>query len=323
MQENILETPKLRAMRKQKNKVLVNKILFFSLFVFILFIASIFISHINKLEFIEVRVLGTKILDEEDVSKEVEDYINQKTYFFSKKNVFLYSKNKIKNLLYSNPRIQKVSLYREGFNTLVVEIRERGNSAVWCGESFSDSLASDLNTECFFLDPLGVKLDQAPYFSGNIYLKNFGPLGKIKDKENGFIYDAFLNDKFELILDWREKFKVLNIDLFAFEDQGEDVVFYLSKKKNTNHFPKILFKKDADWDKMLLNIETIFHTEKFKNNFENNFENFVYLDLRYGNKVYYKFGKDTVDIKENKTETKIPEANNTDQLIQNTQTTNE
>jgi hypothetical protein len=298
---NTFETPRSQEIKKRKNKILINKILFFlSVFVFI-FIVLIFLSHLNKLEIKKVEVSGVKILDSREVSLQIENHINKKTYFFSKKNVFLYPKNKIKRILYQNPRIEKVNISRRDFDTLYVEIKERGNQYVWCGDFFVPENVESLDTECFFVDSSGVVMDRAPYFSGGIYLKLFGVLNESfldsYDRKNKTKHKIFMQKDFGQIIYLYESLRTLDgVDIFAFEENAQnEIVFYLRPLKNNKKIPKIIFNKNDSFEKMLLNTEAIFNTNSFIEKFKNNYINFEYLDLRYGNKVYYKFntGKNT------------------------------
>jgi len=291
---NILETPRLQEIRKQKNKILFNKTLFFCLFLVVLFVILIFVSKINKLEIQKIEVRNTKLLDQESIEKEIGDLVYKKTIFFSKRNVFLYPEKKIEHILYSNPRIEKVSIYREDFTTLVIDIKERGNKYIWCGEAFSIEEMSDINQECFFVSEEGYVMNSAPYFSGDIYLKLFGTLEKKQDTDKKIEYDMFLPDKFQDIIYMYDNLKTLNISPFVFENKNKkEAIFYLTPQKNTKNLPRIIFNQDSDWHQILLNIESVFNTEKFANSFKTDYNSFQYLDMRYGNKIYYKFGEDT------------------------------
>ena len=68
---------------------------------------------------------------------------------------------------------------------------------------------------------------------------------------------------------------------------GEDIEIYLSSK--SPYSPKIIFKKDFNLEAISENLQTALDAEPLKSNFKNKYASLEYIDLRYGNKVYYKF----------------------------------
>ncbi|HEV7701863.1 MAG TPA: hypothetical protein VGO63_00230, partial [Candidatus Paceibacterota bacterium] len=71
--------------------------------------------------------------------------------------------------------------------------------------------------------------------------------------------------------------------------EGEDIHMYLSKTKSSLLGPEIIFKKDSDFAKIAENLKAAISTEPLKSKFKKEYSNLEYLDLRFSNKVYYKF----------------------------------
>jgi hypothetical protein len=53
--------------------------------------------------------------------------------------------------------------------------------------------------------------------------------------------------------------------------------------------PEIIFKIDSDFQKIAENLQAAITTEPLQTDFKNKYSSLLYIDLRFGNKVYYKF----------------------------------
>ncbi|KKQ46157.1 MAG: hypothetical protein US65_C0044G0007 [Candidatus Yanofskybacteria bacterium GW2011_GWC2_37_9] len=72
------------------------------------------------------------------------------------------------------------------------------------------------------------------------------------------------------------------------EDNG-DIKFFLSRENSSFMGPEIILKINSDFQKVAENLETALNTEPLQSNFKNKYSSLLYIDLRFGNKVYYKF----------------------------------
>ena len=48
---------------------------------------------------------------------------------------------------------------------------------------------------------------------------------------------------------------------------------------------------DSDFEKLAENLQAALMTEPLQSDFKNKFSSLLYIDLRFGNKVYYKFNE--------------------------------
>ncbi len=53
--------------------------------------------------------------------------------------------------------------------------------------------------------------------------------------------------------------------------------------------PEIILKADADFNKVAENLQAALDTEPLLSKFKTQYSSLQYIDLRFGNKVYYKF----------------------------------
>jgi hypothetical protein len=70
--------------------------------------------------------------------------------------------------------------------------------------------------------------------------------------------------------------------------------FELLNKEDANFFfsslAPIKFKLNSDFENLAENLDAALDTDPFKTEFKNKYALLQYIDLRFGNKVYYKFG---------------------------------
>jgi hypothetical protein len=283
---------KNRTVYKQSpiRKVRRNKALLKGFFILLIFIAVIVgISYLFKIKAVtvnEVKVEGNHVIFTEDIIDKVNsDISGSYLYIFPKNNIFLVPKNTIEhNLLSHFKRIENIHVFMRD-TTLYVSISERQATYLWCGNSMSESID---NSKCYFLDDKGYIFSTSPYFSGNVYVKIYGGLA---DDDTSVVGKNILGgDTFIKLIEFFDHLSSLELSPFAVlvKDNTEFELFLDDPIQNKNA-PKILFKKDADYNKLFINLDSALKTNPLMDDFKKNFSNLLYLDLRFDNKVYYKF----------------------------------
>ncbi|MDD3662751.1 MAG: FtsQ-type POTRA domain-containing protein, partial [Candidatus Pacebacteria bacterium] len=158
----------------------------FSVLFFILFLAIFlglgYFSHNEKVTIGEIKVEGTSIIDQEDVVSVTEELLEGRyLYFYNRANSFIFPEKNIYNkLLEVFPRIEELSVSREGLNVLNIKIKERLGAYLYCGEVIPE-IESEIGENCYFVNNDGYIFDEAPYFSGNVYFRYYA---KIDDQMN-------------------------------------------------------------------------------------------------------------------------------------------
>ncbi len=229
--------------------------------------------NIRELEITGNRVVETEVI-KEIIEKEITGY-----YFglFPKTNFLFYSKGRIENKLYQEFKILKdISMSIQNTKTLLVSVSERIPKYTWCGQ---DLPVEDLETgqsKCYFMDENGYIFSLAPYFSGDVYFKFYGAVFQNPN-------DIFT--KLVLLKENLEKMELRPVSLVA-QDDGK-IEIYLSSKSSLG--PKIILKNDFDAGKIVENLQTALDTEPLKTDLKKKYSSFLYIDLTFGNKVYYKF----------------------------------
>src|SRR3989344_971807 len=290
MKRNVLNSPRLLEFKKKRQKIFLNKI-FLSLFALLFIFAGLaYISHLEQLNISEVEITGNKVESKEMIETAVKKEITGNyLWFFPKTNIFFYPKDNIEKDLFNQfNRLKSVSLSVEN-KTLKVSLDERIALYTWCGEMMNSVDGLSKEEKCYFIDEAGYIFAEAPYFSGEVYFKFYGATDS---KENTPIGSYFLADIFQKLILFKEALSHMGLKpavLYMDKEENEDIKIFLSSANTLPNAPEIIFKADSDLEIIAENLQTALTTEPLQSNFKNKYSSLLYIDLRYGNKVYYKF----------------------------------
>lgn len=280
---DVLSSPRLNEIKKKKRLKIGIKFLI-GIFVLILLLSGIAIlSRSDKINIKIIEVKGVNSIDTRTVEELIKENISgHYLYFFPKSNIFILPKNKIRYELENNHKqFKNIELKIVGTTTLVVTLSVREAQYLWCGEEF---LSTELKS-CYFMDENGFIYDNAPYFSGDVYFKFFGKIDFI-DNPIGAIFQSVHFEKISLLKELLKEINIEPIALYLREDG--DMELYLSSSADDIK-PKIIFNPDADVVKMSENLQSALLTDPLMSDFKDKYNKLQYIDLRFGNKVYYKF----------------------------------
>lgn len=235
----------------------------------------------------KVTVTGTHIINASDVESLALDKMNSRYfYLFSRSNSLIYPKLAIYNSLRETyPRIEKLSVYKDNWHTLHIDIVERQASYLYCGSSIP-AISLDVGENCYFINSDGYVFDKAPYFSGNIYFKYYT---KIPD-ENANILGQYLMpvDRFHSISRFIDNISGLGFKpIYVVIDGVNPNLIYLDNTGGTiDHV--IMFNEDNDLDVIFSNFSASMKIKEFADEINAKYANLEYIDLRFKNKVLYK-----------------------------------
>ena len=276
---SVLNSPRLLQFKKGMRKALLKKILFL-IFLFILLLVGLsFLSKWEKLNINNIQISGNKVVE----TKIIEEIVKEKIsgyyfWFFPKTNFLIYPRGEIeKELADKFKRIKDISINVKNLQTLDIFINERTALYTYCG--IAPAELDDSNQKCYFMDEDGYIFDEAPYFSGQVYLKFYGKTGSY-----------FFEPNFNKLISFKETLEKVGIKPTAFyvQDDG-DIKMFFSSFSTSQMGPEIIFKTDSDFGQVAENLQTVLTTEPLQSEFKNKYPSLLYIDLRFGNKVYYKF----------------------------------
>ena len=236
---------------------------------------------------VAVVVDGVSIINESDVVTEVEkQLIGKYFYLYNKGNSFLYPKKKIyDHLVLSFPRIEELSIIRENLNVINIKIKERLGSYLYCG-SLVPEVPSEIGENCYFVNNDGYIFDKAPYFSGDVYFKFYLP---IEDQSKPLGQSIINIDRFHELVRFVDGVASLNFKpiLLVIKDDGSHSLYLKHESLATS--PVILFREDNDLENILSNLGTAMNKKEFSEEINSKYNSLLYIDLRFKNKVLYKF----------------------------------
>lgn len=234
-------------------------------------------AYVLRLPVITVRdiaVEGNESITASQVEHVVREQL-QGSYLFlvPRSNIFFIPKGDIiENIASQIKTFKRVGVKRSGLSRIVVVVEERQPFALWC-EGTSD-------TQCFFLDDEGYVYREAPTFGGDVYVRYRGliegdPIGQVYAPSMGFReLAAFVESVDELVV----------LDVVPAEVMARTKDDYILTSKGGSD---ILFGGKDTLSGAYENLETVLANAagSVGGTFDDLFE---YIDLRFGNKVFYK-----------------------------------
>lgn len=225
----------------------------------------LFFSTMFKIEKIEVSGVRESMLSEiELIAKDLAE-----NRLIGKNNLLLYNKSDLIKILNEKYYLENLSIKRKLFHTLIINLQEKQQVAIWRENDQYYYLDGDGNI-INQTDPLNIKSGSYPLIENLTEVKIDGRKANINEEAIGYILNLF------------NEFKENSHD-FAIER------FIIDKDINTVKMailsgPKIYFNTKAPIEEQTAKLDLIVK-EKLKNDFKSVKE---YIDLRYANNVYMK-----------------------------------
>lgn len=237
-------------------------------------------SHTERFTVQSFIVEGATYASPKDIETYAFDAIQKPGFhFFSPSNIFLYGPKKLeKGIIEYFPRIQYADVRREALfaNVVYINIEERQPFAVWCRAGTADlTVASSTPRECYFLDETGFifapasdsqKSATSYVFGGGI--KSDTPIGAL-----------FAESHMEGILAFLKLLQENNLTPVGAAVEGDND-FHVPLQNR--FYIKASFGANAE--DLVRNLTLVLESERLKDRHER----LEYVDLRFGNKVYFK-----------------------------------
>jgi hypothetical protein len=286
--KDIPTSPRIIEIKRQR-RIRWTRFFLLYIFLFILFIGVLsFFSGHKKVVIHNIEISGNRIIDEEEITEDIhKDILGKYLYLFSKNNILIYPKNKIyNNLITKYTRIENLSINLINFNTLKINITERTGTLLYCGNDIPGN-KENIGENCYFINDDGFVFDQAPYFSGNVYFKyymklsdeNDNPLGsQLLDKESFHQLNRFIDD---IIL--------LGFKPIYLKKENDNIIYLYLNHKMINVAPYIVFRLDDELDALVEDFSLAMNKKEFAEEINTKYDKLLYIDLRFKNKILYKF----------------------------------
>ncbi len=262
---------------------------YLAIFVFFLGVVS-FISHLDYLTVNRISVEGNRAVSEIDILNIVDGYLEGRHLgMFSKQNIMFLPVSDIEDDLRRNFfRIKDISLKKEMPDGLLITVVERKPHALWCIEGDSYSNIEYLVTEniiefetsepCWFLDSDGYAFSHAPSFSDSVYFQYFDT-SLDRPKED---FHFLPTKQFKELEDFILSIETLNLKpVFVIRQSADEFHMYLSDGSFLNFSFQHSFNDVFYWLGVLL------QEKKDELIDEKGVLTVEYIDLRFGNRIFY------------------------------------
>lgn len=262
---------------ERKRKIFYVKTAAIFLTILVLIMTFSFILRLEQVNIQNVVITGNQAILASSLETIVRNNL-EGTYMYvvPRSNALFYpQKNIEQEALAISPRIEQIGIFLDGLQTLQLTVKERETFALWCGGTATSSVSQSGN--CYYLDEYGFIFAEAPDFSGNIFFKYFGELGKDPIGSQYMMREEFrgLNLFFESF----QGLTVEPVSLTKLEDQDFEI--------GLRDGSRIIFSTKENLATLLDNLESVFGSEALLPRDDG--QVLDYVDLRFGNKVFYKF----------------------------------
>ena len=226
----------------------------------------LFIS--DNFEIKEVNISGLKTISEENVQSTADAILREERFGFIKAtNYFIFPKDKLRAaILISHPKIEGIDI-QSTREKVEISITERKTLGVWCKEN-----------DCFYFDKAGVIFENAPKSVGSLVI-SISDERDIDVNIGSIVLDEQQVDLAETVHGLIGRNFSFGIRTIVIAPDGEVEVL-------TSENWRLLLEKDDDIEYQLSNLKYVLDEEIKARRGE-----LEYVDLRLGNKVYYKYLK--------------------------------
>jgi hypothetical protein len=230
----------------------------------------IFLIRASWLQVRSVSTTGTDVADPEEISQFVESKLEGRVlYIFPKTSTVIISTHALESeLKQAFPRLETVTIHRDSMHSLAVRVNEYDRKYLWCTDS-----------TCYFMDEKGTVFAEAPYFSGNAYPKiMIGELAPLPFK-------PITTEQLEFVETIKSRLEAISLTptVFQFVSAHELAVSFIHRDTEA----KILFDPTRDLESSLQALFTGMRAPAFALEYAS--KQLEYIDLRFSNKMVYKF----------------------------------
>lgn len=241
-------------------------------------------SHLEKFAIKDISITGVQKLSPDTLTATVSEALNKSDFwFFSRKNMFLYPRAAIASKLASQfPRIKDVSVTRASLlaQAVVVTVQERKAFATWCLPAVGATQAGSGDEKCYVMDS-----------DGFIYAESGPPIEAGESPSSAYVFRGGLIPNIDIIGQTFLRGRIQGMVQFlgdlekaGFKAHG---IIVDSEKDFTVRLESgtdLLASFDAPPSDSIRNVQTALEAEGLREKMET----LEYIDLRFGNRVYYK-----------------------------------
>lgn len=277
---------KISDVNVKRKKMIRMRVLFGIILFIILFTSSSYIFNRYRFQIHSIEVSGEQAVDENTVKQIVQEKISGKYLFlFKKSNKLFFPRVAIKKQIQSEiPRIDTINI-KSLNEVLTISITERSGEYLYCAEGLTEG-EKILNDTCYFMDNTSFVFSKAPYFSDNVYFKIYA---YVNEPDNVLGKKVFEDKYLERIIIFKNNLEKIGIVPIAINVTEEGNDFLTLESRGGVNAPRILIKRADNLENAFSDLFTFMQDEKINKEINSKYKNLDYINLRFGNKIYYKF----------------------------------
>lgn len=281
MEGRILYTP--RDYKKPVKKDFSQKKIWFWAIFFglaIIITGSVYLLNLSYWQIKKVEIKGLVVLDSAEVKSKIDNFISGQRFSLLPQSSYpLFNSNELALLLKQGfPRLEQVVVNKIFPDALEVNFKERELFGVFCSspQIFQEETG---DSQCVYIDKNGLAYEPAPVSSGSLLLKVKSDAGEVG--VGSLVLEKSLLDDVIFLAGELEKIIGLKPAVFEILSKVSSEI-----KVETNEGFKIIFKRGGDFETSFRALKTILEQE-----IKDKRSQLEYIDLRFGNKVFYRFKK--------------------------------
>ncbi len=295
----ILRSSRERAKKRKNAKRAIGVLI-----VFVIVGGFILLLNLNFLRLTTFSLLGQTSQDLSALKQTVREQLDG--YYFGlvpQNSIFFFSKNNLAVLLKKKfPGLQSVEIDLPDLNTLAIKVTDREIKVLWCND-----LANQKH--CYYLNDEGLVYQLAPNFSESIILE-FNSSTTVTKLNSAVIdpvdlgrVETFLGFLKSTLTDWPGStgspqagsgqapfspiYKLAWVNALPLKD-FEAVIVLTAQPNDLAQSWKLFFNTDMPTDQLITNFHSFIKDSTLAKDWSLG-KTFDYLDLRFDNKVFYKF----------------------------------
>ncbi|MBP6926301.1 MAG: hypothetical protein KBB70_01215 [Candidatus Pacebacteria bacterium] len=291
--------------KRRKAHAKAKRILAFAVLVIVVAALGYFI-YADRFQIRGVVVSGTQAVQGGDVVAAADGIISGKSlYVFPKRNIFLYSKKSLEAELGQYfPRLDTINIQIEN-KELAISVTERDPAYLWCGESIPATRQASFESICYFVDGTGYIFSLAPQFSDSVYMRIYTSLGEVTSADvaaageipaeqtsiNPIGQYAMKGTVLARVATFAKQITSTTFKPSAFSITPDgDALIFLYRDSDTS--PAIRYNPLHDPLTVVAQFKSAITTEPLKGKLSTSLSTLDYIDVRFPNKIFYKFNDD-------------------------------
>lgn len=271
--------PKTYRQKRQHRRRRTRRGLLFFILIIALAVLFLYLIRLPATRIERVEVTGLKTLDRGDVESFARAYLNGSYALLIPRSSILFAKTDLlgEKLAAEFPQIGTITIEKKFLKGLRISIQERDFFGIFCPTS--NNVGPETPPKCAFIDALGLAYEQAPRSSGSLLVKIYKDVPEVS--LGTAVLDASLMKEMQSLKDELEQKTGLEITSYHLFSRVPREI----RVQTTEGF-ELWFDRSKNIGESLKVLKTVLEQE-----IKDRRPQLSYVDLRFGNKVFYKFKK--------------------------------